>query len=431
MISRTRQRGVALVLALIITTIVAAISIKLSWQFDLSLSRNSNRWFGFQADAHLKGLERYALMVLEADLLDNKFDHNNEFWASDLSELLMLFGDYEEIIPTLSIEDAQGRFNLNLLEEPLEPAASPTAPIFQRLTTSQKRFIRLLQTIDLAEEEKTELGEEEPDSNLPKVQIGSVEYDHIPVFLTEAQALEIGSAIIDWIDKDNRVMGFGGAEADYYASLDPPITPRNGRMLSVTELRLIKGMDEEPFKMLYERLLPLVIALESDTPINVNSMPLEMFRIFNSPDNLQPLPIQAADNLQSELLAQEEGYFQSPENFANSPELEVIFGVTENNSNRSRTPTNNNEPSGESNQANNANNPNNNSASSTTMDLSRLSVNSEYFIVTSGVEFEDTFRTSKSLIRRHEVRVTTSGSASAASGGGITLKTYRYTDANF
>lgn len=48
----------------------------------------------------------------------------------------------------------------------------------------------------------------------------------------------------DWTDL-NDAAGINGADKDYYASLDPPFSPRNnGEFDSVEELRLIRGFDE-------------------------------------------------------------------------------------------------------------------------------------------------------------------------------------------
>lgn len=52
---------------------------------------------------------------------------------------------------------------------------------------------------------------------------------------------DIAAAIVDWRDEDNAVTP-GGAEADYYASLNPPCRPRNGPFPTVRELLMVRGM---------------------------------------------------------------------------------------------------------------------------------------------------------------------------------------------
>lgn len=54
---------------------------------------------------------------------------------------------------------------------------------------------------------------------------------------------ELQDAWEDWIDRDD-AKRMNGAEKDYYEKLTPPYEPRNGRIETVKELSLIKGMDE-------------------------------------------------------------------------------------------------------------------------------------------------------------------------------------------
>jgi len=55
---------------------------------------------------------------------------------------------------------------------------------------------------------------------------------------------DIAAAIIDWRDEDNQVSP-GGAEADYYTSLQPPYLPRNGPFQTVRELLMVRGVTRE------------------------------------------------------------------------------------------------------------------------------------------------------------------------------------------
>ena len=53
-------------------------------------------------------------------------------------------------------------------------------------------------------------------------------------------------SILDWIDTDDEIRP-GGAEAGYYNHLPFPYEIRNGRLRTLEELRLIKGIDDETF----------------------------------------------------------------------------------------------------------------------------------------------------------------------------------------
>jgi general secretion pathway protein K len=52
---------------------------------------------------------------------------------------------------------------------------------------------------------------------------------------------DVVAALNDWRDEDNAVSP-GGAEADYYASLQPPYRPRNGPLQTVRELLMVRGV---------------------------------------------------------------------------------------------------------------------------------------------------------------------------------------------
>ena len=55
---------------------------------------------------------------------------------------------------------------------------------------------------------------------------------------------EIAAAIADWRDGDNAVTP-GGAEAEYYLSLQPPYQPRNGPFQTLRELLMVKGISSD------------------------------------------------------------------------------------------------------------------------------------------------------------------------------------------
>jgi competence ComEA-like helix-hairpin-helix protein len=52
------------------------------------------------------------------------------------------------------------------------------------------------------------------------------------------------AAIVDWRDNDNNVSP-GGAEAEYYLSLQPPYVPRNDRFLTLRELLMVRGVSSD------------------------------------------------------------------------------------------------------------------------------------------------------------------------------------------
>ncbi len=59
----------------------------------------------------------------------------------------------------------------------------------------------------------------------------------------------IVDAIEDWIDSDELPRA-NGAESDYYESLDPPYMAKDAPLDSITELKMIKGIDSKAFNVL-------------------------------------------------------------------------------------------------------------------------------------------------------------------------------------
>ena len=55
---------------------------------------------------------------------------------------------------------------------------------------------------------------------------------------------DVAAAIIDWRDDDN-VVTPGGAEAEYYSSLQPPSLPRNGPLQTIRELLMVRGVSRD------------------------------------------------------------------------------------------------------------------------------------------------------------------------------------------
>ncbi len=262
-----KQKGVVLIMALLIVALVTTIAVSVSWRFNLSMARNENRWHGSQARAYLEGGEQLARLMLREDAQQGNTDHLGEMWAQPSDPM-----PTDEGWIRGRIEDAQGRINLNLLVK--TPVGNPGAPgqnppgaggapqsvnpndPSARFSPTQRRFIRLLQTIEL---------EDGP--------------------VTLQQAIALVEAIQDWIDPDDQVSGAEGAERAYYESAGIEYPIANRPMTTVSELMVIRHMTPE----LFRKLEPYIIALPPDAHMNINTMPPELLRMFNNKEYLEPL----------------------------------------------------------------------------------------------------------------------------------------------
>ncbi|WP_339671100.1 type II secretion system minor pseudopilin GspK [Dasania marina] len=236
-----KQAGAALVVALLIVFIVASLAVTVSSDFLVMFRRVENQIHGQQAYAYLVGAEG---LGRSAVLLDPSwsYDHLSE---GILQQPTAFANEIAQFTGTLS--DIQGRININTLQS----ASKGTAGDY---TVPQERFIRLLQTLNLA--------------------------TPLDVFTAE----EIANAVFDWLDVDNNERDPGGAEAYYYSEATPPGRAGNRAMQSVSELRWVKGITPE----LYQALLPH-ITLWGNGKININTATEEVLRSLNKPKDLRPI----------------------------------------------------------------------------------------------------------------------------------------------
>ncbi|TXS96281.1 general secretion pathway protein GspK [Parahaliea maris] len=268
-----RQRGAALVIALLVFAICAALIVAMKADFELFYQRGSNSFLAEQGYAYLRGAEDLASLALVLDFdtdqtEDSKRDDLTEIWAlgqppfplEDGSGLMRgVRPDPREGGKFLFLEDLQGRFNLNNLPgqastgegegEEGEGSAS------QRFTPAQAQFIRLLQTF------------EEPR-------------------LSQQQAITLTEALLDWMDTDTTPRAFG-AEDDYYFGEEPAYRAGNRALSSVSELRAVANMTPA----LYQALTPWVTVWprEGGSQLNIHTAPPRLLQTLNADDDLMPL----------------------------------------------------------------------------------------------------------------------------------------------
>lgn len=218
MTSRSRQKGVALITAILITALVSSVALSLAWDNALDLRRTMTLLYRDQAVQVALGAESWIQSILRDDLSETDTDHLGEIWASELPGLPVqseavqgeLFG---------AIEDLQGRFNVNnLIDENGEIDEFAV-----------EHFQRLLQVLEID-----------------------------PRFAGIAA---------DWLDANREAAFPDGAEDAIYTGLVPAYRTANMALSNATELAALEGMDKETF----DTLLPHIVALPGRTGINVNT----------------------------------------------------------------------------------------------------------------------------------------------------------------
>ncbi len=257
-----RQRGAALVVALLVFGLSAALLVAMKSEFTLFYQRGANLFLAEQGYAYLRGAEELATLAL---IMDSDADQAREQPRDDLAEFWAQQGTPYPLEEggwlTGSLQDLQGRFNLNALADQGAQEAGGTAGA-QAFTASQAQFIRLLQA----------LGE-------PAVSL--------------QQAIQMTQSIGDWLDVDAEPRPYG-AEDDHYFGLSPAYRAANRPMASVSELRAVANISPE----LYRALQPLVTVWpQVPAGLNIHTAAAPLLRSLNGDEDLAPLNEIAAQSL--------------------------------------------------------------------------------------------------------------------------------------
>lgn len=209
-----RNRGVALITALLISALAAMVATNLAWDNALDVRRTTVMLHRDQAMQIALGAESWLISILHQDLEDTQTDHLGEIWAQELPGLPIEGGEVSG-----RVVDLQGRFNINnLIDENGE--VQPEA---------LEQFRRLLAALELD----------------PK----------------------LAGVTADWLDANQEPQFPDGAEDAIYTTVVPPYRTPNRMLTSVSELAAVEGMNKEAFEV----LAPHITALPGKTTINANT----------------------------------------------------------------------------------------------------------------------------------------------------------------
>jgi general secretion pathway protein K len=212
---RERQRGVAILTAMLVVTIGTIIAVNLLWQATLDLRRTEAALAADQGLLYVQGAEAWAADILRQDQVDSPDSDNlGEPWATQLPPLPVDGG-----VVTGRLEDLQARFNLNNLVDDEGREDERSRLQLERLLTSLE--------LDPA----------------------------------------LAGLIVDWLDPDVETHFPSGGEDAVYADTDPQYRTPNSMITTPSELLAIRGFDAES----YAKLAPYVTALPMGTKLNVNT----------------------------------------------------------------------------------------------------------------------------------------------------------------
>jgi general secretion pathway protein K len=209
-----KDRGVALITAMLIAALATMLAANLAWDNALDVRRTMVLLNRDQAIQVALGAESWVIDILRQDLEDSETDHLGEIWATELPGLPIEGGEVFG-----AITDLQGRFNINNLVDENGVVVED----------SLKQFQRLLNALGLDQ--------------------------------------RLAGIAADWLDKDIDAAFPDGAEDSIYTGMIPPYRTANQTLSSISELAALEGMNKPTFDVLAQH----VTALPGRTNINVNT----------------------------------------------------------------------------------------------------------------------------------------------------------------
>jgi general secretion pathway protein K len=215
MSTASSQRGVALVMAILVVAIATMIAVNLLWEGTLDVRRAEAALASDQGLMYVQGAEAWAADILRQDLVDSPDSDNlGEQWAIELPPLPVDGGSIAG-----KLEDLQGRFNLNNL----------IGSDGKESELARRQFERLLLAVDA-----------DP---------------------------QLAGAVVDWLDPDTEQRFPTGGEDVAYGDSEPPYRTANTTITTPSELMAVAGFDRET----YQKVAPYITVLPAGTKLNVNT----------------------------------------------------------------------------------------------------------------------------------------------------------------
>jgi general secretion pathway protein K len=241
------NRGMALLITIMIISLLIAITV----QFNRTVRQN---YFASAAQLdgqYLRMIARsgvsFASAILESDGMSNEYDTLLESWATIDSDSFA--GFFNRGTLKIELTDFSGRLQVNSLVQ--EGSEGQESEDEQNANENREILNRLLLS-------------------------GNFEVDG------ETEAQEIVDSLIDWLDTDERESDFG-AEESYYQSLENPYGCRNGSIVAIEELLLVKGMTPNLLFGSEDRagLADFLTVHGTDGKININTAPVEILQAMH------------------------------------------------------------------------------------------------------------------------------------------------------
>ena len=214
-----RQRGTAIITALLVVLLATSIAAFLLVQQSRALTRTARATERAQAILFARPMLQWARAALFEFQKNNQSVDLTQRWAQPIAA-----APIEGALASGFFRDEAGRFNVNSIVNDDGKRNDADIAIFKRLL-----------------------------ENL-------------------ALSPELSNALVDWIDRDDETSFPGGAEDSAYLALAQPFRAANQRIVQIEELYSVKGFDIATIN----KLKPFITALPAQTKININTAPEEV-----------------------------------------------------------------------------------------------------------------------------------------------------------
>lgn len=206
-----RERGVALVITLAIISVLLAAVLESGRQSRDALLITMAQTNGLKAEQMALSGVHLAMFILAGDAEQSDIDSIQEAWADPdmLARAVTLLG-FESGSLTLDIDDEMGKIQINSLIDGYPG---------HEFNNDQRRLWERLLFLFISGDKSTDIRDPS----------------------------EIINALKDWLDSgdDDEETGISGAEQPYYQRLNPPVTCSNGKMDTLDEIFMIKGVSRD------------------------------------------------------------------------------------------------------------------------------------------------------------------------------------------
>jgi general secretion pathway protein K len=263
-----RQRGIAMLVAILLVALGTIIATAVAYESAMAARRGTATFSFDEALLVGQGAEALAAYGLKTVMEQSKPGAGGttadvfpaQPWAQPVGPL--------EVVPGVtleaSLEDMQGRFNLNwLVDYGASPFGGGNTPGGNNLSTGMGNGGG-------------------PNNSIPGLTgAASPNQGAIQAFNKLLAELQIepkwADLIVDWIDSDNMPQT-SGAEDSAYLSQNPPYLAANRYMTSTSELLALPGFGRENFA----KLAPYISALPPSTPLNICTAPWAVLDAFST-----------------------------------------------------------------------------------------------------------------------------------------------------